>query len=171
MDLSTIVPGHTPNASETRVRREWDAMRPVVFPFLLHRDGGACRYCGSTEALSGEHLTPIYRGGTNDPGNLGISCIDCNREKHVLTDDEYKAVRQGAPRPRIEGLGVGNGKPSMIRRSAEVQSSRIAWMIEELGRPRAQDGPVRRSEESQASIDAWMRDEIDAWMSSEVAAR
>ena len=54
-----------------------------------------CRYCG--EQLDGErnvdHMTPLSRGGTDNIGNLTLSCFTCNTEKWKKTADEYIAWR------------------------------------------------------------------------------
>ena len=39
-----------------------------------------------------EHKTPLSRGGTNEYDNLGVSCIKCNRNKGVKTEQEYREV-------------------------------------------------------------------------------
>lgn len=56
-------------------------------------DGDVCRYCGTTDQLTVEHLTPRSRGGTDAKPNLGISCLTCNQRKGPLREDEYLAVR------------------------------------------------------------------------------
>lgn len=56
-------------------------------------EGDVCRYCGTTNELTVEHLTPRSRGGTNDPSNLGVSCLTCNQHKGPLREEEYLAVR------------------------------------------------------------------------------
>lgn len=47
-----------------------------------------CFYCGGPDE-SVDHLTPISRGGTNDPPNLVPSCIACNTMKADMTADEF----------------------------------------------------------------------------------
>lgn len=41
-----------------------------------------------------EHLTPISRGGSNNPDNLMLSCSKCNKEKTNKTLAEYIAWRK-----------------------------------------------------------------------------
>lgn len=56
-----------------------------------------CAYCGTPLNLGGEidHKTPIgNRGGTNWPSNLTLACLQCNREKHEKTVEEYLAWRK-----------------------------------------------------------------------------
>lgn len=50
-----------------------------------------CRFCGCDLHGGGqvEHLTPVARGGSNNPNNLTLSCRNCNYEKTSKTLDEY----------------------------------------------------------------------------------
>ena len=48
---------------------------------VLERDGFRCRYCGSTNRLEIDHLTPRARGGKDTMRNLVTACYDCNRAK------------------------------------------------------------------------------------------
>lgn len=48
---------------------------------LIRRDGRACRYCGSGENLTIDHIVPKADGGTNDPRNLQLLCAPCNATK------------------------------------------------------------------------------------------
>ena len=54
---------------------------------IRQRAGHRCEYCGLTEAQSPvaklqiEHIVPRNDGGTDDPGNLALACIDCNLHK------------------------------------------------------------------------------------------
>ena len=55
--------------------------------FVRQRAGHRCEYCRLTEAQSPvaklqiEHIVPRKHGGTDDPGNLALACIDCNLHK------------------------------------------------------------------------------------------
>jgi len=51
---------------------------------ILARDGFRCRYCGKTSGekeLHVDHVTPLSKGGTNDPANLVTACSECNMGK------------------------------------------------------------------------------------------
>lgn len=57
---------------------------------IFKRDGFSCQYCGRTPPvaiLELDHITPVSKGGDNDPLNLITSCFECNRGKrdHSLT--------------------------------------------------------------------------------------
>lgn len=54
---------------------------------------GWCIYCG-LDAYTIDHMTPVSRGGTNDPENLVIACRACNMEKGNMTYDEYMTWRK-----------------------------------------------------------------------------
>ena len=51
------------------------------------RAGNRCEYCGLPQeesplaALQIEHVIPKKHGGTDDPDNLALACIDCNLSK------------------------------------------------------------------------------------------
>jgi hypothetical protein len=45
------------------------------------RDSFQCRYCGSGEFLSLDHIYPWSRGGSDDETNLQTLCRSCNSRK------------------------------------------------------------------------------------------
>lgn len=49
--------------------------------YVMNRDGGSCRACGSTTELQYDHIIPLAMGGSNNPENLQILCGPCNRSK------------------------------------------------------------------------------------------
>lgn len=54
--------------------------------FVIRRDGGACRTCGSTERLVADHIVSRRNGGTHHPTNLQCLCDPCNARKAGLVD-------------------------------------------------------------------------------------
>jgi hypothetical protein len=54
---------------------------------LRRRAGRRCEYCGFHQdqsplaALHIEHIIPKKHGGTDNPDNLALACIDCNLHK------------------------------------------------------------------------------------------
>lgn len=63
---------------------------------LRQKLNDCCRFCGSALHNGGqiEHLTPIARGGSNNPNNLTLSCRSCNYEKTSKTLNEYLEWRK-----------------------------------------------------------------------------
>lgn len=55
-----------------------------------------CAYCGRefSEALqkSIDHRIPLHAGGTNDPSNIEICCIECNRSKAWLSLADWQIL-------------------------------------------------------------------------------
>ena len=49
---------------------------------IYSRDGFSCAYCGSSDGLSLDHLTPrSHKNGHNRPTNLITACVKCNASK------------------------------------------------------------------------------------------
>ena len=44
--------------------------------------GGRCAYCGSTDRIERDHITPLTRGGTDFIDNIVPACKSCNAGKH-----------------------------------------------------------------------------------------
>lgn len=42
---------------------------------------GMCKRCGRKDRLSVDHITPVARGGSDDPSNLQCLCLWCNCSK------------------------------------------------------------------------------------------
>jgi len=80
-----------PLTPKQRMRRQWDQKRRKATPLVFERDGAVCRYCGSLDQLTIDHLTPIERDGNNHMDNLGVACSTCNSRKGCKTEAEYLA--------------------------------------------------------------------------------
>ncbi len=48
----------------------------------MQRDGGCCRLCGSTDALSMHHVRPRSLGGSDEVKNLATVCLVCHDALH-----------------------------------------------------------------------------------------
>lgn len=69
----------------------------------MRRDlGDCCAYCGVLLQGGGEvdHMTPVARGGRDEPENATLACMKCNLAKHAKTVEEYLQWR------KKRGLGV-----------------------------------------------------------------
>ena len=56
--------------------------------------GRRCVYCGSflgLEFATLDHVFPLSRGGTHDPGNLVAACQSCNQLKGAMLPGEFFA--------------------------------------------------------------------------------
>jgi 5-methylcytosine-specific restriction protein A len=73
-----------------------------VRDYVIRRDKGTCRLCGTAdpEILEGmrgirfdpwdvDHIVPVAEGGTDDPANLRLLCMAC----HVAVGYEQRAAR------------------------------------------------------------------------------
>ena len=62
-------------------------MSPATRAAVRERAGHRCEYCllhqtdSPLAALHIEHIIPRSHGGTDDPDNLALACIDCNLPK------------------------------------------------------------------------------------------
>lgn len=92
-----FVPGKladfSPNTSSdlSPERQEWNALRTELTPVILERDGAICCYCGSTDDLTIDHVTPLARGGSNDLANLVVACRICNSSKGARLLEEWQS--------------------------------------------------------------------------------
>lgn len=83
--------------------------RNVAIPYRLaiqiwERDGECCRYCGDElkpEQAEIDHHNPRSLGGTDDPANLWLSCMQCNRMK-------------SGKHPRVAMLWLVDGVPLCV---------------------------------------------------------
>ncbi len=61
---------------------------------LMSRQDDTCVYCGhrrTARTLDIDHMTPVVRGGSNEPSNLQVICRPCNQRKGLQTDQEFRA--------------------------------------------------------------------------------
>lgn len=95
----------------------WEAVRRYV----KERDRLTCQCCGTTdppkpETRSGwgqrydpwdvDHIVPVIQGGTDDPDNLRLLCMDC----HVEVGYEQRGTTRPEPHPDLfDDIGIGAG--------------------------------------------------------------
>ena len=53
-----------------------------------------CVYCGTTENLSIDHITPLSKGGTHTTDNLALACRSCNSSKNNNSLIYWLATKQ-----------------------------------------------------------------------------
>ena len=66
--------------------------KPQYVAGLYESQNGLCVYCRAELAASMhiDHITPLGAGGAHALHNIQLLCADCNRLKHLRTDDEFK---------------------------------------------------------------------------------
>lgn len=75
-------PDHTPKQVHRFTRRsgEYDReWRRLVAQAI--REQPYCTICGTEEDLTGDHITPLSRGGTNTRDNIRVLCRHCNSQR------------------------------------------------------------------------------------------
>ncbi len=112
-----------------RYRKRQRRVSPKRKEEIFIRDGGRCVYCATVLLLRQhplaswcvradsateweiDHKTPVDDGGTNDPDNLQLTCLWCNREKGTLSDSEFRELlerKEKNQRNPCSTLGVGS---------------------------------------------------------------
>lgn len=69
-------------------RQKWNAMRHMITPQLMARDGAYCAHCGEERDLTIDHVRPLSRGGSNELSNLQVLCRPCNSRKGARADGD-----------------------------------------------------------------------------------
>ena len=80
--------------------QEWIETRTKI----ISRDGPTCSYCGKQipqGRLHVDHVTPKSQGGDSDPGNLRVSCKNCNLQKGSKNLQEYRSYLSRAEHKTI----------------------------------------------------------------------
>lgn len=82
----------------TRQQRGYGAAWDKIRKRILARDKHLCQPCKRSGRLTPgnqvDHIRPKAQGGTDDEGNLEVSCLACHTEKTIRENG-------GTPRPRI----------------------------------------------------------------------
>lgn len=66
----------------------------------------ACPYCGDP-VKEIDHKQPLSKGGEHTLENLQMTCLDCNRSKGDMTDEEFRLLRSNQPKKR-KGLTLAD---------------------------------------------------------------
>ncbi len=67
--------------SRNNLKRRTRFISQEVKHIVFERDGGRCSHCGSGSNLEYDHIVPFSRGGSNEPENIQLLCLSCNRRK------------------------------------------------------------------------------------------
>ena len=80
---------------------------PKIQRLVRQRANHLCEYCHTSERwqyvrFTIDHVIPLARGGSDEPGNLALACFHCNRRKAdkltALDPDSGEEVRLFNPR-------------------------------------------------------------------------
>jgi 5-methylcytosine-specific restriction endonuclease McrA len=69
-----------------RLRTHQIASHAALKAFVICRDGGKCKRCGSFENLLADHIVSKRNGGTHHPDNLQCLCKTCSDRKSNFED-------------------------------------------------------------------------------------
>lgn len=78
-----------------RLRVHQIAGHAALKAYVVCRDGGTCRQCGSPEDLVLDHVVSRRNGGTHHPDNLQALCKPCNDAKSNYADRGREALPCG----------------------------------------------------------------------------
>lgn len=59
------------------------------------RDRGICQYCTADledRQFQIDHRIPRFAGGSDEDGNLLLSCVPCNVAKGIMTEEEFRTL-------------------------------------------------------------------------------
>lgn len=77
----------------SRMIDEFKEMKKLI---ILGQLAPLCTYCGKRitdpNEFTQDHQIPLSKGGQTVPSNLVPACLHCNKEKGMLTADEYMVV-------------------------------------------------------------------------------
>ncbi|MEK6226560.1 MAG: HNH endonuclease signature motif containing protein [Chloroflexota bacterium] len=75
---------------------------------LVELCDGCCAYCGERAPLEIDHRVPLARGGTDSIDNILPACGPCNRRKHAMSEEEFRArlAAEKTMRDRTSGLNA-----------------------------------------------------------------
>lgn len=62
-------------------RMKWGNKVKNISAGIFSRDGNRCKHCGATDNLTIDHITPVSKGGSDNPENLQTLCRSCNSKK------------------------------------------------------------------------------------------
>ena len=71
----------------------WRNFRKEYFDTIYRRDDKQCKYCTiylSSQDATLDHILSPMRGGLNELSNMALACSWCNKDKGILTADEYR---------------------------------------------------------------------------------
>lgn len=100
-------------------QRAWDCS---AYPAVMERDRETCRYCGTTDNITVDHVVPRCQGGTDHEANLVACCRSCNSRKGGRTPEQAGMVLRAGPADSgyLNAVGASNGP---ITSSASKESN------------------------------------------------
>jgi 5-methylcytosine-specific restriction endonuclease McrA len=84
-----------------------DSFTPGQWLALLRDHDGRCTYCGDNTLIEIDHRVPLARGGSNLIENIVPACRRCNRRKHLMTEEEFRALLRAERAQGVDGDGLG----------------------------------------------------------------
>ena len=70
-----------------------DGMNPIVAKEVFERDNSTCRYCGTLDNLTIDHIIPLTKGGNNNANNLQTLCQNCDSKKGIQKTVDWKTFQ------------------------------------------------------------------------------
>lgn len=74
----------------------------ILTQWVVDHKGETCSYC-DRPGVEIDHRVPLSGGGEHSLDNLQMLCLPCNRSKHDMSDEEYRAALElGTVTPSVE---------------------------------------------------------------------
>jgi 5-methylcytosine-specific restriction endonuclease McrA len=118
-DFYLLQAEHTDPARLKRERERARALRQSAWGHRLLQKG-LCHYCEkrfSAKELTLDHIVPLARGGSSQPGNLVAACRPCNQAKGLETpvDSLFRALEaERQSREEVPSEKSSGGSPGFL---------------------------------------------------------
>ncbi|QLQ63921.1 MULTISPECIES: HNH endonuclease [Providencia] len=92
-EIASVIPA--PTDHKDTVCEGYIPLSNTIRDRIKERDGMKCNYCGDTDELQVDHITPISKGGNSTDDNLQILCKKCNVLKSNHLVNHEASMNQG----------------------------------------------------------------------------
>lgn len=107
----------------------------ILTEWVTQHKGETCSYCDSP-GIEIDHRVPLSAGGLHELENLQMLCLPCNRSKHDMSDEEYRAgLELGTITPETTNFPVIDHEQTRGKTEALFAETIDPTAIEFIGEP------------------------------------